>query len=72
VEVELSGSEGCFRSEDILFEEVLLDQLSQVLLEGPAVDCRVSLAVMIGAIVFCSESEGSYRIGLEHLPTTGP
>jgi len=35
---ELSGSRGCFHSEDVLFEETLLDELFQVLQEGPLVD----------------------------------
>ena len=32
--VTLSGSEGCFESEDVLFEEALLDELFQIPSEG--------------------------------------
>jgi len=52
---ELSGSGGYFRSKNVLFEEALLDELFQVLSEGPVVDGLVSLAVMVGVIFFCSE-----------------
>jgi len=37
-------SRSCFESEDIFFEEVLLDELFQVLSEGPAMNGLVSLA----------------------------
>ena len=50
----LSGSEGCFRNKDALFEEVLLDELFQILSEGLAMDSLVSLTFMIRAIFFCS------------------
>ena len=46
---------GCFGSEDVLFEKTLLDELFQILLEGPTVDDLVSLTVMVEAIFFCSE-----------------
>jgi len=36
----------------------LLDKLFQVLPEGSAVDDLVSLAIMVGAIFFCSEKCG--------------
>jgi len=51
--IELSGSGDCFGSEDVLFEETLLDKLFQVLPEGPAMDSLLSLAVIIEAIFFC-------------------
>jgi len=51
----LSGSGGCFGCEDIFFEEVLADELFQVLSEAPAMDGLVPLAVMVGAIFFCSK-----------------
>ena len=54
--IELSGSEGYFGSENVLFEEILLDELFQVLLEDPTVDGLVPLVVTIGAIFFCSGS----------------
>ena len=50
--VELSGSGGCFRR--MYFEETLLDELFQVLLEDPVMDGLVSFTVMIGAILLCA------------------
>ena len=52
--IELSGSGGCFGGEDVLFEETLLDELLQVLPEGPVMDGLVSLAVIVGEIFFHS------------------
>ena len=52
--VELSRSGGSFESENVLFEEALLDDFFKILLEGPVVDGLVSLAVIIRAIFFCS------------------
>ena len=46
----MSGSRGYFESEDVLFEEILLD--IQILLEGPTVDGLGSLTIMVGAIFF--------------------
>ena len=51
----MSGSEGYFESEDVLFVETFWDELFQVFLEGPAIDSLMSLAVMAGAIFFYSE-----------------
>jgi len=48
--IDLSGSRGYFESEDVLFEEILLD--IQILLEGPTVDGLGSLTIMVGAIFF--------------------
>jgi len=45
---------GCFGSEDVLFEEILLDELFQVLSEGPTMNGLVSLVVIVGAIFFYS------------------
>ena len=39
------------RSEDVLFEKVLLDELLQVFSEGPIMDDLVSLAVMVGVVL---------------------
>ena len=50
--IERSESRGCFESEDVLFEETLLDELFQILKEGPLMDGLVSLTVMVGAIIF--------------------
>jgi len=52
--IEISESRGCFESEDVLFEETLLDELFQILKEGPLMDGLVSLAIIVGAIFFCS------------------
>ena len=52
--IELSGFEGCFGIEDVLFEEILLDELFQVLSEGPTMNGLVSLVVIVGAIFFYS------------------
>ena len=38
-------------SEDVLFEEALLDELFQVSSEGPAMDGLVPLAVVVGAVL---------------------
>ena len=46
--IELSISRDYFESEDVLFEEILLDELFQVLLKGLTVDDLVSLTVMVG------------------------
>ena len=67
--IELSGSKDCFGSEDVLFEEPLLDELFHVLQGGPAMDSLMSLAVMIGAIIFCSEKWG---IVLDYSQPTNP
>ena len=44
----LSGN--CLGSEDVLFEEALLDELFQVPLEGPTIDSFMPFTVMIGAV----------------------
>ena len=51
--VELFRSRGCFRSENVLFEETILDKIFQILLEGSTINSLVSLAAMEGAIFFC-------------------
>jgi len=50
--IKLYESGGSLESEDVLFEETLLDELFQVLLEGRIVDGLVSLSVMVGAVFF--------------------
>jgi len=54
----MSGFGGYFGSKDVLFEEILVDELFQVLLEGPTVDGLVPLTVMVIGIFFCSEKHG--------------
>jgi len=65
--VKLSGFGGCFESEDVLFEEILLDKPFHVLPEGPSMDNLVFLIVIIAAIFSALGSEGSYQIGLRRL-----
>ena len=48
-------SENRLRGEDVLFEEALLDELLQVPSEGLAIDGLVSLAVVVGAVLFRPE-----------------
>ena len=45
----------CFGSKDLLFEEVMLDGLFHVHLEGPTVDGFVPFGVVVGAIFLRSE-----------------
>ena len=52
--IELSISRDYFESEDVLFEEILLDELFQILPKGPEVNDLVSLAAMVRAIFFYS------------------
>ena len=56
-----------FRSEDVLFKEVLFYELLYVLPEGPAMDGLVSLAFMIEAVLVRPGSEGLCWSGLERL-----
>ena len=51
-----------FKSEDILLEKALSDELLQVLLECPALDGRVSLVFLVGAVTL---RLGKRRIMLE-------
>jgi len=52
--IGLSGSKGYFGSEDVHFEETLLDELFHVLPEGPTMHGLMSLAIIVEAIFFCS------------------
>ena len=65
--VWLFGFGGCFRSKDVLFEEALLDELFQILLDVIVVDSFMSLTVMVRAIFFYSGKHGIVRIGLGRL-----
>jgi len=51
-------SENCFGSEDILFEEVLLDELFQIPSEGPTMVDLVPFAVMVATVFFRPEKQG--------------
>jgi len=54
----LSGSGGYFGSKYVLFEKILLDELFQILPEGPSVNDLVSITVMVRAIFLCSKKCG--------------
>jgi len=43
-------SESYFGREDVFFEEALLNELFQVLSEGPTVDSLVSFGFLVGAV----------------------
>ena len=61
----MSGN--CFGSEDVLFEEALLDKLFQVPSEGPTGNGLVPFAVMIEQYFYDLGSEGLCWIGLGRL-----
>jgi len=46
-----SGAQSYFGCEDVFFLEALLNELFQVLLEGPTVDSLVPFGFMVGAIL---------------------
>jgi len=43
-------TENCFGSEDVLFEEALVNEFFQVPSEGPAVDDLVPFAIVVGTV----------------------
>jgi len=60
-------SEICFGCENIFFEEDQLNELFQVLSEGPTVDGLVPFGFVIGAVFLDARSEGLCWIGLRRL-----
>jgi len=60
-------SENCLESEDVLFEEALLDELFQVPSEAPTIDGLVSFTLVVGAYFSYPVSEGLCCIGFRCL-----
>ena len=54
----VQGSGCCFGRGDIFFEDALLNELFQVLSEGPTVDGLVPFGFVVGAVFLRSEKRG--------------